>query len=732
MTCCKEAENMFHLVRLKIRNFRGFVDAQELSFDQPVMLLCGENHRGKSSTLNAIEWCLFGEDCVGKKTGIRERIGWEIANRYVSGEGPLVEVEFSGPEGNYVVTRELSGTGRRASERVMVRLPDGVELRSDEAERQIHTLFHSSFQNFMTTVYQHQEAIRAVLTQEPRDRNDAIDRLLGLSEYRELARGITDAKIGNTYRAMKSELDGFRQRAEQSIRIYDREAREKKERAIADGMREEHITEKEALHRAADIGAAVISLAQELGISDLQMTMPRSLGEVAQFRDEVKDKIDDVWLHSPDMAKQTALERKRRELASLVARYQDVMKGEAEAQTERDKFVQQHGDETALVKAAEARQKEITGVEEEVRKSNARANLVREAVEYLREVASDIEKKQCPLCGASAPQLLSRLESEWEDKIETGVRGLEVARKEQQLKLKQLGSLKDQLEELEKALAAACSSLKECRTAVGVALRREIDEHDDPLVLLNKQLQDVASELESQQKAIEKKGEKRIAIFDQLAKLRTIDEILSLERKREVVERIWSTKDYKELDGLTDRASQFMEDVQAIKGSLAAASREEAEAKISAAGASLDKYFCRIANHPTIKGLVMEVTEDSRSGLNFYNIKSKDGLDPTPILSQGDLNCLALSLFFGLAEAAEETQPFSFLMLDDPSQSLGPEMEQRFVSVLEDIAERRQLIISTPYVGFKNLLMSNITKSKDVYDYLDWTKKNGPQIARNA
>jgi hypothetical protein len=60
-------------------------------------------------------------------------------------------------------------------------------------------------------------------------------------------------------------------------------------------------------------------------------------------------------------------------------------------------------------------------------------------------------------------------------------------------------------------------------------LQREIGKHDDPLALLNKQLQDIASELESQQKAIEKKGEKRIAIFDQLAKLRTIDEILSLE-----------------------------------------------------------------------------------------------------------------------------------------------------------------------------------------------------------
>lgn len=723
---------MFHLTRLKIRDFRGFTDEQELKFDQPVVLLFGENHRGKSSTLNAVEWCLFGEKCVGKKTGIRERIGWEIPNRYVSGGSVAIEVEFKGSDGNYVVTRELSTTGRRPLEKIIVQLPDGTELHGDDAERQIYTLFRSSFQDFMTTVYQHQEAIRATLTQEPRDRNDAIDRLLGLSEYRELVRGITDAKIENTYRAMESDFENFRQRAQQSIRIYDKEAKEKKEKAIAEGMTEENITEQEALHRAKNIGEAVISLAQELGISDLQITMPQSFGEVAPFREDVKNKIDYVWLRSPDMVKQTALERKQRELVSLVGEYQDAKTAEAEAQTKRDEFVQQQGGETTLVEAAKAQQKEITRVEEEIRKSNARANLVREAIQYLKKVVSDIDRRRCPLCGSDEPRLLDQLESEWKEKIEVEVRVLESQRKEQQAKLKELESLKDQLRELEEALAEARSSLEECITKVAVALQREIGKYDDPAALLNAQLRKIASELESRQKAIEKKGERRIAIFDQLAKLRTIDEILSLERKREIVERIWETSELKELDKLRDQASQFMEDVQAIKSSLAAASREEAETKISAAGTGLDKYFCRIANHPTIRGLAIEVTEDSRTGLNSYNIKTKDGLDPTPILSQGDLNCLALSLFFGLEEAAGGTQPFAFLMLDDPTQSLGHEMKGQLVSVLEEIAERRQLVVSTPDVEFKNLLMANVTKSKAVYNFLGWTEKDGPQIARNA
>jgi len=723
---------MFQLTRLRICGFRGFAGAQELDFGQPVVLLCGENHRGKSSTLNAVEWCLFGGSCVGKKTGIRERIDWEVSNRYASSEGTFVEAEFKGSEGNYVVKRELTGAGRRASERTTVKLPDGAQLEGDDADRQIYALFRSSFQDFMTTVYQHQEAIRAVLTQEPRDRNDAIDRLLGLSEYRELVRGITDAKTGAAYKAMQNEFGNFRQRAEQSVRIYDKEAREKKEKAIADGMGEEHITEMDALARAERIGAAIISLARELGITDLQITVPRDLGQVAQFRDEAKDKIDAVWLESPDMVKQTTLERKQRELTSLVEKYQDVKKAEAEAKVERDEFVKRHGDEATLAKAVEAKQQEMRRIREEIHKSNARASLVREAVQYLKDVASDNQRRQCPLCGTEAPELLNQLQSEWEEKIEIDVRALEAERKQQQTELEQLVSSGDQLEKLEQALAAAHSCTKACETDAAAALQREIANDDDPLALLNRELQAIGSELGSQKKAIEKKGEKRIAIFEQLAKLRTIDEILGLQRKKEIVERIWSTNEYKELDELMDKASEFIEDVQAIKGSLATASREEAEAKISAAGTSLEKYFCRIANHPTITGLAMDVREDPRTGFNSYSIIGNDGSDPIPILSQGDLNCLALSLFFGLADAAEETQPFAFLMLDDPSQSLGPEMEQRFVSVLEDIAERRQLFISTPYAGFKNLLISSITKSKDVYDFLDWTKDNGPRIVRNA
>jgi hypothetical protein len=723
---------MFKLTRLKVRGFRGFVDEWEFEFDQSVVLLFGENHLGKSSTLNAVEWCLFGEECIGQKTGIRERVGWEIPNRYAQEGGVRVEAEFKGPDGSYLVMREWSGAGRRASGMATIQLPDGTKLSGEDAEARIYTLFRSSFLDFMTTVYQHQEAIRAVLTQEPRQRNDAIDRLLGLSEYHEVLKGIVDAELERTQNAMDGDFEDFRIRAEQSIHTYDGLIKEEKAKAVAEGIKEEDMTEQEALGRARGIAEAVRSLAQELGVGDLQVPVAQGFDEIAEFREWVKTQTDALWAQAPDVVKQEELAREQEEMSSLKGKFEGTKRGATEAQAEKDKFVRQYGDETTLVKAVGEHQMKISELEEQIRKSNARANLVTEAIRYLKEVAPDIDRGRCPLCGADAPQLLAHLESEWGEKIEKEVRELELQKEGHQSEFERLRSLKGQLGTLEGNLVEACSRLKKCIEQIAAALGREIGKEDDPGALLNVRLREVASELESNKKAIEEKRQKISGIYDHLAKLRTIYEILSHERKKAVIEHIWETKEFAQLDELKDQASQFVEDVIAIRHSLAAASREEAEAKIDAAGAALDKYFCLIANHPAIPGLVMEVAQDTRSGLNAYAFKSTDGSDPMPILSQGDLNCLALSLFLGLAQATGETQPFSFLMLDDPTQSLGPEMKQRLVSVLEGVAEWRKLIISTPDTEFKDLLMTTITKSKAVYNFLGWTEEGGPRIARSA
>src|SRR5262249_49458688 len=133
---------MFTLKRLIVEGFRGFREAEEFHFDQPATLLFGDNRSAKSSTLNAIEWALFGEACNGKQTGIRERVGWIIPNQHLSVPGARVQMDLESPEGMYKILRILRRSPKKGSleETLELTLPDETALTGDPAKERLEGL----------------------------------------------------------------------------------------------------------------------------------------------------------------------------------------------------------------------------------------------------------------------------------------------------------------------------------------------------------------------------------------------------------------------------------------------------------------------------------------------------------------------------------------------------------------------------------------------------------------
>lgn len=721
---------MFELKRLKVKGFRGFVGEHVFEFSEPVAILYGENHRGKSSTLNAIEWCLFGDNCMGSKTGIRERMDWEVANRHAVDGDVRVEAEFKGPDGSYVVTRQANASGKRGSGSLTATLPDGTALQGEEASRRLTALFRSSFRDFMTTVYQHQETIRGILTDVASDRNDAIDRLLGLSYYRELRLGIRASDIEKIYRGITSRSEGLRDRAEQSIRTLDNLVKEQRADAAAQELVEEDLEEEGALRRAKQIGDAVRDLAEAMGITSFDIDTPQQYQEMEEFPNYITDKVDDLWNRAPDSEKHKDIVKEQLELIGIREAYSAATDEEVRAHNNREGFVQQNGDAEALARRVQEAAVQVANLETSMGETNRRAKLVREAIGYLKEAGSGEAGEQCPLCLTKIPNLLGHLQTEWEDNMKHEVAELEAQLNARAAERGRLSALRTQFEALDKETSRTRSQIVACLERVGAALGRELGREDDPGALISARLRQVETELQRVSQSIEQKKPKRRAIFDRLKELRAIKEVINSERKKAIVERVFDSPEYQELSQILDEIAQFVDDVQAIRGHLAAASREEAESKIHAAGSALDENFRRLTGHPAIGRLVMNVAEDTRSGNNSYTFKGKDGTDPQPILSQGDLNCLALSLFLGLAKATSAEQPFSFVMLDDPSQSLGSSAKRQIVAVLGEVAEWRQLIIATPDNELKEMLVSNLTKSKTVFRFDNWTINEGPTITK--
>jgi hypothetical protein len=61
------------------------------------------------------------------------------------------------------------------------------------------------------------------------------------------------------------------------------------------------------------------------------------------------------------------------------------------------------------------------------------------------------------------------------------------------------------------------------------------------------------------------------------------------------------------------------------------------------------------------------------------------------VMSQGELHALALALFLPRATAAES--PFRFIVLDDPVQAMDPSKVEGLVTVLQELAVDRQVIV---------------------------------------
>jgi DNA repair exonuclease SbcCD ATPase subunit len=183
------------------------------------------------------------------------------------------------------------------------------------------------------------------------------------------------------------------------------------------------------------------------------------------------------------------------------------------------------------------------------------------------------------------------------------------------------------------------------------------------------------------------------------------------------------------MEKLRDQMATLVNDLDKIKKTTSEASYERAQEKISTAERVIDKYFRQITNNSSVRSIRLSVTSDPKTSKNIYEFRDQDDKNVTPILSQGDLNGLALSIFLGMATL--EDQQTGFIMLDDPSQSLGSSHKEKLVEVLDEVLNDRMVILSSMDKELQDLALSKIAKAKTKYIFTNWTPKLGPEIKRD-
>jgi len=710
---------MLSITKVRLKGFRGFVGEQEFDFSSPITILFGENGKGKSSLLNSIEYCLFGNDCIGKDTGIRERIDWEVKNRRTN--ECYVELEIKESDSEYKIKRAWKS---RARDELSISGSDGGFTQGEDPKRELVKLIKNfSFKDFLTSIYQHQEVIRFFLIQEPKDRNEAIDRLLGLSEYRNIIDGINRTRINGE--TLQDEIDNIASKIKAKIDVWEEQIMEKKEELKNKGILANEISKNGAKNLATNIKNSLEDFSQKINLESTEAFLEVDESEFNEFYELAKREITRLRSEMPDIKKQKEIFEKISKIEQALNNYkstQGVFTGKNKLLQD---FIQQNGQIDELEQKKISKENEIKEKKKEKEEISLLAVIIEKAIKYLK---SDmiINKNICPVCETEKEGLLDQLENDYQ---ETHKKQLEEINRELEEKRKELQNIEDLISEYRKRKEDEMKFEGEFKK-VSESIRNTwgISEREDIETWLNNLKNTCKNELQAIETTVQNKQEELNKIEENIDNLSKIHEVLKLESQREKARNIESSDDWKKLREKANEFKKFAKKIEDIISAVKQASTAEAKDKIESVKEKISEYFKAITSHPMISQINFKVSEDPRTGGNSYEFNDQDGKNIIPILSQGNLNALALSIFLALAESQDS--PFNFLIFDDPSQSLGSSEKVKFIEILNKIGEKRNLIISTMDNEFFNLSKNNLTQTKIVYHFNNWSQDIGPEVQK--
>jgi DNA repair protein SbcC/Rad50 len=707
----------FKLKKIGIQGFRGFAKLQEIAFGTPLTLIHGGNRQGKSSIVNAIEWCLFGAEVAAMKYGdIRERDAWEVKNAV--SPTCYVECVFQSDDGKIVTVKRTHKTSRTSD--LSHRIDNGP---TSTDEKQLHTLLRISAADYLSSVHLHPEVIRSLIIAKPKDRKEAIDRLLGLSELRDTLNAFAAEKPAQWTTALDQSLQVLDATLTTALSEKKRTIQTESSELSSKGVPQSDLTALGAQEYANKILSELNEFASSYHLSAPSIDGPTAIGGVQKFVADLPSAIHKLRNEHPVLADQGRFLIQKSTLEGLKVGY--VSQQTAAADAERafanyaDKRTSDQQDDA--IAAAKA---EVAKADAEMREVSRNATILDSTLLFFED-RMDGEQITCPVCGET-----SRTVQAWRAHIqhEIEVKNLSPLKARKQDFLNQLASLEKQKEEkglLQKRVASEQFKLSASVAGIEKAIGRSVLPSDDPSAILNVEitrLNDAIAGLQQQVSNINTSFDRfQRAVLD----LDRFHRIGKAQQEMAKIEAIHEDDAYKQLKLIRKECEQYADDVELLIEGLKNTVTAEAEKRLAGVQAAISSTFTNLTNRADFPGLKVSPVGD---GYSIELVSASGTTRPAlPLLNHADLNCAALSIFLALASSAQISHEVGIVILDDSSQSLDAACKKSLCSVLSLLCEARQVIVATADDDLRDEVMQ-MTKAKIAYGVKDWSPTGGPTI----
>ena len=718
------------LTRLRAEGFRGICDPIDIDFHPQTTVLSAPNGSGKTSILGAIEWALFGELQYQPKENATND---ELINIRHRAQSATVTVDLEGDDGTAFVTRSKKA-GKRATE-VIVQLPSGEEYVGSEANTALFRLLGLTFDDFYRAVYLHQESIRGLLTDDPRVRNEALDRLFGVEKLRDMLKALS----GST-KPVRDALDKLeKSKATAVARLTGAvgEVEGQRQRALDDakkmGLSEADLTFDAIERLAQKVIDTLTKLANSTTAPIKDLSEPEDFDGVDGFSRRVNEAIKIIRQTATNAA---LAANATKEIANVdgaltaIRRLSTLLDGVDASLTEmRDSY----GDLNTLEDQKVTAQAEVRRLREAQEKIGISQRITQDTLTYLQ---SSVSESNCPACGQEIERdgLIARLEDHLSGEIRHEMEAAHTAETEQQRKIGDLDAATTKRGRLLKERKEHAEALTQERSAARKFLT--VDVEDDLLVeALDGQKDELFRSASTVDADRNKREEEIEGTQTQMERLREIGRFLKLDANyKEASSRLGvDDEDSSVAEQQIESLSRLEDGIRTIGEVVTTEASTLARNAVDSAQMDISKIYTELCNHPYFDNIQISVESQLVSGIerNNYFIRTLSSADnrhtlASSRLSTAQMNCVALSVYLALASQLQHN--LGFVILDDPSQNLDTEHKQALVNILSRLAPNLQVLIGTQDSELDALIMGSATHESFHRRRLTWSAQTGTTV----
>jgi recombinational DNA repair ATPase RecF/Sec-independent protein translocase protein TatA len=666
-----------------------------MEFHSQTTVLAAPNGSGKTSILGAIEWALFGELQYQPKENATND---ELVN--IRHSIATVTLELESDDGVTLIKRTKKA-GKRAAEAV-VNLPTGEEYVGEAASAAIFRLLGLTFDDFYRAVYLHQESIRGLLTDDPRVRNEALDRLFGVEKLRDMLKALSTST--KPVRDALDKLERSKNLALARLTGAIVEVEQQRERALEEakkkGLQAGDLSFDSITEIASDVIDDLRTLADAASASIKEQSQPVDLDGIDGFGRRVTQAITLIRQTATNAALASGTTKEIASVDGALISLSNL----AELQDNIDKGLKELQDSYGELGTLDAQKSGAQLAVRQLRETQERLGISERIVQAtLTYLKASTDETRCPACGQAINRtdVIDRLEAHLSLEILNDMETARKAGEEQRRITSELDGVIAQRDRLRKEQGICIDQTKSARAAARKLLPVVVTD-DNLVTALSSRKASLFDQVLNADGERTRRDERVDLIQGKMERLREIGRFLRLDANyREASSRLGTSDEESSVaEQEIESLSSLEEAIKTIAGVVTTEASTRAQDAVTAAQVDIARLYKELCNHPYFDAIQISVESQLVSGIerNSYFIRTQSSSEnqqtlASSRLSTAQMNCVALSVYLALTSQLKHN--LGFIILDDPSQNLDTEHKYALVNILSRLAPTLQVVVGT-------------------------------------